>query len=52
MRSLYSILFRSYMVLALVPLVLLGIMLTVWIASGQIDASLAAGAGNGQICCP
>lgn len=40
MRSLYSILFRSYMVLALVPLILLGIMLTVWIASGQIDASL------------
>ncbi|WP_320172920.1 ATP-binding protein [Maridesulfovibrio sp.] len=40
MRSLYSILFRSYIVLALVPLVLLGIMLTVWIGSGQIDASL------------
>ncbi|NDV26972.1 PAS domain S-box protein [Desulfovibrio sp. JC010] len=39
MRTLYSILFRSYIVLALVPLVLLGIMLTVWIASGQIAAS-------------
>lgn len=39
MRSLYSILFRSYMVLALVPLVLLGGMLTVWIADGQIEAS-------------
>ena len=39
MRSLYSILVRSYMVLALGPLILLGIMLTLWIASRQIEAS-------------
>ncbi len=39
MRSLYSILFRSYIILALVPLVVLGVMLTAWIASGQIEAS-------------
>ncbi|HAS87810.1 MAG TPA: hypothetical protein DCS48_00645 [Desulfovibrio sp.] len=39
MQSLYSILFRSYMVLALVPLILLGFLLTFWISVGQIDAS-------------
>ncbi|WP_415718334.1 PAS domain S-box protein [Maridesulfovibrio sp.] len=39
MRSLYLILLRSYIVLALVPLVLLGTMLIVLIGNGQIEAS-------------
>ncbi len=39
MRSLYFILFRSYLALSLIPLLLLGGMLTVWISGEQVEAS-------------